>query len=680
MSKQITLLALCALISLASACRAVAGYAPASDRDLGLDAAGDGGALDAQPRDGRADTDPCDKNVGGLYQYPPPPSCRRWDWASPVHGAAPKWRYPRVTIRDALAFGADDIWLVADAGTVLHYHSGKWALVFAGGSRDLRAIWGKPNDVWIGGTGGTLLRIQQTGTAVVPSASTLPQNPDIFDLDGNPSGNDLWAATSAGLYRFDGTTWTLDQGAQALGIKPLQIWVMDALGNMSVVDTSGVLWKRDKGEWQAHTDGSGGFSHVAGGLAVGANGRSARFDGLERKWKEPAMTPPDTESTFALGGITTSTGWQYYLAKQGGRVRLLNAAVAWPPMTWSSYTFDSPAFSEPFSAIAPWPGWSRALQRSVLLCGAGGYCEQPTATGVGTPMTWLNPAQRHDFERLVLTANGTLLARGPVDGQPSMSIFTLAGPLAYAETTIATVPLTTFWSPDGQELWLGDPFAVRLSTDGKSYIDVLDTAGNPVGGPIDDIWGRRESASKSEVFVLAQGTIYQKSGGSSALYRVKKGEGTHQRLWGFGSANASVTYAAGSDLWRREGTSPWSKLSAVPGGSVVRTLWAAASVVYVATGSSAWSPGQIHRYDVAADSWTKPAFADGTALPPVNAIWGRSADEVWAVGPQGLVLYFDGNDWRRELRMAATELQAVVGDAKQVWAAGDWNTLLRLDK
>nr|HEX4318527.1 hypothetical protein [Kofleriaceae bacterium] len=61
-----------------------------------------------------------------------------------------------------------------------------------------------------------------------------------------------------------------------------------------------------------------------------------------------------------------------------------------------------------------------------------------------------------------------------------------------------------------------------------------------------------------------------------------------------------------------------------------------------------------------------------------HGLWGSSVDDVYAVGPRGLVMHRDGDRWS-VLHIGAADLLAVWGsDARDVWIAGAAGTLLHV--
>jgi len=97
-------------------------------------------------------------------------------------------------LRSVWAVAPDDVWVVGDAGTALHYDGNQWTVEHTGVSAQLFAVTAAGGDVWAGGASGVLLRRtngtwtpQQTGTS--RTIRTLWAN----------SATDVWAGGEAGL-------------------------------------------------------------------------------------------------------------------------------------------------------------------------------------------------------------------------------------------------------------------------------------------------------------------------------------------------------------------------------------------------------------------------------------------------------------------------------------------------
>jgi len=84
-----------------------------------------------------------------------------------------------------------------------------------------------------------------------------------------------------------------------------------------------------------------------------------------------------------------------------------------------------------------------------------------------------------------------------------------------------------------------------------------------------------------------------------------------------------------------------------------------------------------------------PAGSDGTGWvqqrwtggdPALQGVWGRSADDVFAVGGEGLILHYDGQVWSPQASGSAADLIEVFGSSgADVYAVGPGSTVLHYD-
>ena len=85
--------------------------------------------------------------------------------------------------------------------------------------------------------------------------------------------------------------------------------------------------------------------------------------------------------------------------------------------------------------------------------------------------------------------------------------------------------------------------------------------------------------------------------------------------------------------------------------------------------------GLIAHYD--GTTW---AVVSDQIEQPLNAVWGSSSSDVFAVGQGGLILHFDGTQWTRQESGVTVNLNGVWGSApNNVIAVGGGGTILRWD-
>jgi photosystem II stability/assembly factor-like uncharacterized protein len=61
----------------------------------------------------------------------------------------------------------------------------------------------------------------------------------------------------------------------------------------------------------------------------------------------------------------------------------------------------------------------------------------------------------------------------------------------------------------------------------------------------------------------------------------------------------------------------------------------------------------------------------------INAIAGRSASQVWAVGNNGITLYWNGSVWTQQNNSLGRSLDALWVTPDTVWAGGLSGTILK---
>ena len=123
-------------------------------------------------------------------------------------------------LRSVWTDGPGDVWVVGDAGLVLHYDGTSWHRMVSGTQANLRSVWGtSANDVWAVGSGGVAIR--WNGSAFLPDTGpNLNSGVQDFCCIWGSSANDIWAAgthTNPEQYvlsRFDGGKWTRDAPTQ----------------------------------------------------------------------------------------------------------------------------------------------------------------------------------------------------------------------------------------------------------------------------------------------------------------------------------------------------------------------------------------------------------------------------------------------------------------------------------
>lgn len=108
-------------------------------------------------------------------------------------------------------------------------------------------------------------------------------------------------------------------------------------------------------------------------------------------------------------------------------------------------------------------------------------------------------------------------------------------------------------------------------------------------------------------------------------------------------------------------------------GNTVYGVWGASPDDVWAVGGFAGRAGFIWHWD--GTRWTEATLPedlprDGVEIPGLFKVWGRSSDDVWAVGGLGTVLHWDGQSWRNVPSGTRAPLFTVAGDAEEIVAVG----------
>lgn len=95
----------------------------------------------------------------------------------------------------------------------------------------------------------------------------------------------------------------------------------------------------------------------------------------------------------------------------------------------------------------------------------------------------------------------------------------------------------------------------------------------------------------------------------------------------------------------------------------------------------------VVRYPISSTSdgdATASAFGQGVVLPLASqadllSAWGQG-EELWAAGRNGVILHFDGTNWRTEESGTKATLNAIFGlSPNDIWAVGEAGTVLHFD-
>jgi len=93
-------------------------------------------------------------------------------------------------------------------------------------------------------------------------------------------------------------------------------------------------------------------------------------------------------------------------------------------------------------------------------------------------------------------------------------------------------------------------------------------------------------------------------------------------------------------------------------------LWAALLVLVIAT-------ADLIAVNTHWQTMTSPVVQD------LNAIWGRSRTDIYAVGNNGVILHYDGISWRNQMSSVQNDLYAIWGNETDIYIVGENGLILK---
>ncbi len=221
----------------------------------------------------------------------------------------------------------------------------------------------------------------------------------------------------------------------------------------------------------------------------------------------------------------------------------------------------------------------------------------------------------------------------------------------------------------------GDVFAVGASgtilksnDDGSTWIKMNSNTSETLWG----VWG-----SSGIVFAVgASGTILKSNDDGSTW--IKMNSNTSETLWGvWGStADQPVWTVAYAEVFSSFDGLSWNAVPLNGVGTInfLKKIWvsqngmdvfAAAPIEMVWTGST-WVTQTciLHKHST---GWQNDKVPSGTFL---NGVWGRSSNDVFAVGLGGTILHYNGSSWSK------LDGPASVANLNAAWGAADGGLFL----
>ncbi|MGC4119166.1 MAG: hypothetical protein QM765_32285 [Myxococcales bacterium] len=570
----------------------------------------------------------------------------RWCWEA---------RKPQgLNVHGLWGTASNDVWAVADRGTILHYDGKAWSGVAGVVDADLLALSGSgKTDLWaVGGRGNILHFDGKRWRTVGPATEDWLLGVRAF------SAKDVWVAGRQTVHHWDGTRWSshdLPTRGTALGVFGTgkgDLWfgaskgqalhwngteVVEVPGSLPVgckwldfsgkrpwaLDLDGKLWERSETGawspastpspfervWRRRADDAWGFSKT---------GAVWRFDGRAWSLGKPPLGfgPP-----LAVWGTGKADVW---LAGLSGDLR------HWNGTEWQAEPPDP----------CPSPRGMTSAGGALWLSGPSGLCQR-TAEGTtvhkepcGEPIT------------AVETPDGVWFAAGSLlrwDGQGVKNV-NQAMPAAMEHQRFFGI-----WASGTGEIWAVGEGGVTARFDGKHWLAIPSGTSETLRG----IWG----SSPTNLWAAGDQGVLHWDGASWTRVEVPP-------------MGKPGSYLLASDKVLEVPESPRSQVYGLWGASPT-DLWAVggpqakrAIVGYVSLPGKPmrmpsptpidWGTALLH-WD--GQMWSPVATGDVTQL---SSIWGSSADDLWAAGDTA-ILHFDGKTWSREDVGLGLQVRSIAG-------------------
>ncbi len=484
------------------------------------------------------------------------------------------------TLHSAWGTGPNDVFIVGGAGTILRFNGTCWYAMPSGTSDALRSVWGTGlSNILVVGEAGTILHYDGA-LSWSPMASGTTQN--LYDVWGS-SPSDAFAVGDRVILHYDGTSWS----SIAVDYMLHGVWGT-APDDVYAVGPDGTVLHYDGSVWTAMASGT--TDDVTAVWGSGANnvfattrygdtiGHVLHFDGTEWSGVYGGQE--------GLRDIWGSGPGDVFAVGDAGTIMHFDG-VDWtetPDVTtrklygvWGSSADDVFAVGE-WTEIQHYDGsaWTR----------------------ISSELTYAN------LEDVWGSGPNDVFAVGE-----SGTILRYDGSFWSKMATGFTENCLSIWGLGPNDVLVGCDGGKVLSYDGSSW-SVTNT---PTAIGLLDIW----YSGSSDGFAVDGSRFLQFYDGSSWSSQVINGDATLQCVWGSGPNDV---YVGGTFF--EDNSFPHQD----------------------------WWYAVVYHYD--GSTWTEAVTGGKTSeawLPHYSAIWGSAPNDVWAVGwsPSygDLLSHYDGTSW-----------------------------------
>lgn len=146
-------------------------------------------------------------------------------------------------------------------------------------------------------------------------------------------------------------------------------------------------------------------------------------------------------------------------------------------------------------------------------------------------------------------------------------------------------------------------------------------------------------------------------------------------LWGVHGSSEKAIFAVGEGkILKYDGTN-WTEDYSSSYSMNMRTVWCH-------TTGDCWAAGETGtiRKRSASSTYASWSTQTSTAKQTLNALWGLSDKEIYAVGNQGTIVKYNGSQWATIPSPTTSHLISIYGTSStDIWAAGFDGTILHYD-
>jgi hypothetical protein len=619
--------------------------------------------------------------------------------------------------------GPDDAWAVGVAGLVLHWDGAAWRRVDAGTDRTLWDVWAVgPDDVWLVGERGAVLHWDGAewhdtasrttvgladiagGEGVLPLAvgavGVVVQRNDegwqpvhgygaraedtlaVTDLRavGGSGIDDVWAVGDAGaVAHWDGAGWRVVETGSRKNLKA--VWV-GAPDRVWATGAGGVALHWDGARWDHYVTGALGSLQAVWGTAdndvwaAGDDGALYHWDGF--RWRARAVSdgpiaalwgsgPDDVWAVGRFGPILHYDG-DAWAVVHGTGVPLRGVSGSGSNDVWVLGSDDVRRWDGARWTTVPLPTsyggtalWVGAPDDVWVVAADGSYRWNGT--------TWQR--REHPPGRMIRAVWGVGDQMWAC-GERGILARWAASEWELARGFDTAADLAGVWIGGPDDIWAVGELGTAVHWDGAAWTPA-DTGATAqlhgVGGSAsDDVW----AVGDAGVIVHWDGARWSLAHAEEEFVLFGVWAATPEAAWAVGAYIEppfddvhELVLRWDGELWRRVET---------PSASVLRSVWGTdASNVWAVGGDGGglWGGGDVLHWDGV--EWRRVP----KAFPVLWDVHGDRHGNVWAVGENGAVEYWDGERWDYHATGTDEPLYAVWTDGTNTWAVGYGGTILR---